>query len=153
MRNLTNWLNMLRVREIVVNIEWRKNTQMITEIIETSTNVYRLYALLNWNANLVLPCYLYITTVVITHTFIPAIRFWLIWWYTSVTWFCQIPSKVKVSVQFWDVKVIHTHCVNTVTVTPSSQWKICSKDKKNILTFTNIIRIIFCNAKHNNKCI
>jgi len=30
---------MLRVREIVANIEWRKNTQMITEIIETSTNV------------------------------------------------------------------------------------------------------------------
>jgi hypothetical protein len=60
-------------------LTWRKNTQMITEIIETSTNVYRLYALLNLNANLVLPCYLYITTVVITHTFIPAIRFWLIW--------------------------------------------------------------------------
>ena len=47
MRNLTNWLNMLRVREIVTNIEWTKNTHMITEIIETSTNVYKLYALLN----------------------------------------------------------------------------------------------------------
>ena len=45
--NLTSWLNMLRVREIVTNIEWTKKPHMITEIIETSTNVYRLYALLN----------------------------------------------------------------------------------------------------------